>query len=139
MKSSNLLKLVLLASGLIAIGIGSAILVAPANFYATYGIELTGDASLASEIRAPGGALLAMGLLMLAGVFVAEFAFASTAIAAAVYLSYGLSRLVSMAIDGSPDGGLVAAAALELAIGAINLLALLRYRRTTQHSERQPG
>ena len=134
-----MLKLVLLASGLTAIGIGSAILVVPADFHATYGIELASDASLASEIRAPGGALLATGLLMLAGVFVAKFAFASTAIAAAVYLSYGLSRLVSMAIDGLPDGGLVAAAAFELAVGAINLLALQRYRRSAEISERQPG
>ena len=76
MNNSRLLKFTLLGSGLTAIGIGSAILLFPATFYATYGIELASDASLASEIRAPGGALLAMGLLMLSGVFVAGFAFA---------------------------------------------------------------
>ena len=130
MKTSKLLKFVLLVSGLTAIGIGSAILFVPATFYATYGIELGSDASLANEIRVPGGALLATGLLMLAGVFLGEFAFASTVIAAAVYLSYGLSRLLSMAVDGLPDGGLVGAAAFELAIGTVSLLALLRYRKT---------
>jgi len=130
MKNSKLLKLVLLVSGLIAIGIGAVILFMPATFYATYGIELGSDASLVNEIKAPGGGLLAMGLLMLAGVFIGDFAFASTVIASAVYSSYGLSRLLSMAIDGMPDGGLVAAAAFELAIGAVSLLALLRYRKT---------
>ena len=131
MKNSKLLKLVLLVSGLIAIGIGSAILFVPATFYATYGIELGSDASLANEIRAPGGALLAMGVLIVAGVFVAELTFASTVIAAVLCLSYGLSRLMSMATDGLPDGGLVGAAAFEFAIGAASLLALLRARKTS--------
>ena len=128
MKNSTVIKLVLLVSGLLAAGVGGAILIAPADFYATYGIKLGGDASLANEVRAPGGALLATGALMLAGVFVARLAVVSTVIAAAVYLSYGLSRLLSMAVDGSPDGGLVGAAAFELTIGAISLIALLRYR-----------
>lgn len=128
MKNSKILKLVLSASGLIAIGIGGAILFMPAEFYAMYGIELANDASLASEIRAPGAALLVSGLLMLAGVFVAKFAFVSTVIATAVYSSYGLSRLFSMAVDGMPDSGLVEAAAFELFIAATCLFALQRYR-----------
>ena len=38
--------------------------------------------------------------------------------------------LFSMVVDGLPDGGLVGAAALELAIGVVCMLALLRYRQT---------
>lgn len=128
MKNSKILKLLLLASGLIAIGIGGAILFTPASFYAIYGIELANDASLASEIRAPGGALLVTGMLMLVGVFVEKFALASTVIVTAVYSSYGLSRLLSMAVDGMPDSGLVEAAAFELAIATAGLFALHRYR-----------
>ena len=85
MKNARMLKLILLVSGLLAIIIGGAILFAPAVFYAAYGIDLVGDANLSSEIRAPGGALLATGLLMLAGAFVQRLALASTIIAAAVY------------------------------------------------------
>jgi hypothetical protein len=129
MKNSKLLNGLLLISGLIAIGIGGAILFVPAAFYGTYGIELGSDASLINEIRAPGGALLVTGLLILPGAFVVEFAFASTVIAAAAYLSYGLSRVVSMSIDGMPDAGLVGAAGFELVIGVAALFALLRYRR----------
>lgn len=132
MKDSAILKVVLLASGLIAIGIAGAILFAPQAFYATYGIELGSDASLANELKAPSGALLAAGLLMLAGVFKSEFAFASTATAAAIYLTYGLSRLSSMVIDGLPNGALVGAASLELVIGAVCLLTLLRFRKTEE-------
>ena len=132
MKDSAILKVVLLVSGLIAIGIAGAILFAPEAFYATYGIELGSDASLANELKAPSGALLAAGLLILAGVFKSEFAFASTATASAIYLSYGLSRLSSMAIDGLPNDALVGAASFELIIGAVCLLALLRFRNTEE-------
>jgi hypothetical protein len=59
-----------------------------------------------------------LGLLMLVGVFVKSFTLASTSIAAAVYLAYGVSRLVSIGLDGMPDTGLVAATAIELVIGA---------------------
>ena len=130
MKDSALLKVVLLVSGITAIGIACAILFAPEAFYATYGIELGSDANLANELKAPSGALLAAGLLMLAGVFNREYAFASTATAAAVYLSYGLSRLSSMAIDGFPTGALIAAASFELVIGTVCALALFRFRKT---------
>jgi hypothetical protein len=132
MKDSAILKVVLLVSGLIAIGIAGAILFAPEAFYATYGIELGSDASLTNELKAPSGALLVAGLLMLAGVFKSEFTFASTATAAAIYLSYGLSRLLSIAIDGLPNGALVGAASFELVIGAVCLLALLRFRKTEE-------
>jgi len=117
----------LLALGsLIAIGIGASILLAPAWFHASNGLELGADASLLSEVRAPGGALLALGLLMGVGVLERSFTLASTSIAAAVYLAYGLSRLLGMALDGVPHTGLVVAAAVELAIGGACAVALSR-------------
>lgn len=129
MTSSKPLKLVLLVAGLVAVGIGGTILVAPGAFYATYGIELANDVSLINEVKAPGSALLTLGLLIIAGIFAGALTFASTVIAAALYLSYGMARLLSIAIDGTPDSGLVAAALIELAIGAASMWALLRYRR----------
>jgi len=132
MKYSKLLNGLLLTSGLIAVGIGGAILLIPAVFYGGYGIDLGNDATLINEVRAPGGALLVTGLLISTGVFVAEFAFASTVIAAAAYLSYGLSRVLSMSIDGMPDAGLVMAAGVELVIGAAALFAVMYYRQPAQ-------
>jgi hypothetical protein len=118
--------LLLALSSLIAIGIGTSILVAPAWFHASHGIELGSDANLLSEVRAPGGALLALGLLMLTGVFVRSFTFASTSTAAAVFLAYGLSRLLSIALDGVPGTGLVVATVVELAVGGACAVALGR-------------
>lgn len=123
-------RLVLFGSGLIAVTIAVAILFAPAAFYAGYGIEVIGDATLANELKAPAGALLVAGLVMFAGAFRRELAVVSLTTAAVVYLSYGLSRVSSIAIDGVPHSGMVNAAGVELVIGAICLLTLLQVRRT---------
>jgi len=121
-------RLILLASGLVAISIASAILFAQDDFYSGYGIELGGSVNLANELKAPTGTLLAAGLLMLAGIFRTELACTSLTTATVVYLSYGLSRLSSMSMDGLPHGGLVGAAIFELVMGVVCLLGLLRLR-----------
>ena len=130
MNNPIILRILLLVSGIIAIGIACAILFTPQAFYASYGIVINGDANLANELKAPGGALLAAGIMILAGVVKSELAFASTATAAGVYLSYGLSRLSSMAIDGLPNAALISAASFELVIGTVCALALFRFHKT---------
>lgn len=120
----------LLASGLIAAGIAAMILFAPEAFYGGYGIDISANVSLANELKAPAGALLLAGLMMLAGVFRSEFTVPSLATASAVYLSYGLSRVLSMAIDGVPHSGLVSAAVIEIAIGVICFVDFTRYRKS---------
>ena len=119
-------RFLLIISGLIALAIGASILFTPDAFHAGYGVELGGDPSLRSEIRSPGGALSVLGGMMLIGAFVRSFTFTSTAIAAAVYLAYGLSRLVSIGLDGLPDSGLLSATAFELAIGSVCAFVLWR-------------
>lgn len=128
MKSSKVLKIVLLFSGLIAAGIGGAILLIPTVFYAEYGIDLGGNVSLLNEIRAPGGALLAVGILIISGSFVASLTFTSVVVASLFYMSYGISRIFSFGIDGMPSEGLVHAAVLEIIIGLVCILVLVDYR-----------
>ena len=128
MKNSKVLKTILIISGLIASGIGVAILFAPAAFYAIYGIELGSDVSLLNEIRAPGAALLASGILIISGAFVEKLAFTAVVVSTLLYLSYGLSRVMSIAIDGMPVEGLVQAAILEIIIGLACVFALVIYR-----------
>ena len=124
-----LVRLVLLLAGFTAAGIAAAIMFAPDAFYASYGITLSQDIDLANEMKAPMGLLAAAGLLMLAGAVRTDLTFASLAVASAVYLSYGLSRVSSFAIDGLPNSGLVGAAVFELFLGVICLFALLRIRK----------
>jgi len=119
--SSYATRGLLLASGLIAASIAAMILFAPNAFYEGYGIEIGANVSLGNELKAPAALLLLAALIMLAGVFRSEFAIPSLATATAVYLSYGLSRILSIAIDGVPHSGLVSAAVIEIAIGGVCL------------------
>ncbi|MEZ5979647.1 MAG: DUF4345 domain-containing protein [Planctomycetota bacterium] len=121
-------RVLLVVAGLVAVAVGASILVAPAAFHATHGIEISTDASLLSEIRAPGGALLALGAVVFAGAFRRTLTLASTWVAAALYLGYGGSRGIAIALDGVPDDALVGAAAIELVIGALCALTLV-FRR----------
>lgn len=128
MKNSKLLKSILFLSGLIAITIGGMILFTPVSFHATSGITLGDNISLLNEVRAPGGALLAMGVLITLGAFSAKLAFTSILLSTLLYLSYGLSRIVSMIVDGSPTEILILVAILEIIIGLVCAIALIKYR-----------
>ncbi|MEZ4678650.1 MAG: DUF4345 family protein [Caldilineaceae bacterium] len=67
MKVAQPLKAMLIIAGLIIAGIGGIILLWPVDYFATNGVDITGSTSLLNEIRAPAGALLAAGILILAG------------------------------------------------------------------------
>ncbi len=120
---------ILALAGLIAVAIAATILFAPGAFYAGYGIELSGNPTLANELKAPSGMLLVTGLIMFAGVARREWVVPSLATATVVYLSYGIARLTSIALDGVPHSGMVSAAVIELVIGVICLATLLSRRR----------
>ena len=126
MQNSIKLKATLLISGSIAVGIGAGILFAPEAFYAANNIQLAHDINLLSEIRAPGGALLACGVLIISGSFVPWLAFSATLVSSLMYISYGLSRILAMAIDGIPAQSLIIVCVLEMAIGLFNLCMLIK-------------
>ena len=125
-------KGLLLTSGLLAAGIAAIILFAPDAFYAGYGIDIGSNVNLTNELKAPAGVLLVAGLLMLTGVFRVKLAVLSLTIATVIYLSYGLSRLLSMAIDGVPNTALVMAAVLEIAVGVACFLGLALHRKAAK-------
>lgn len=119
--------LLMLSSGILAV-VGAGIVFTPVAFHASNGIVLGTDASLLSEVRAPGGALLALSALVLMGALRPSWTHTSTLIAAVVFLAYGASRLLGIALDGLPATSLVAACALELSLGLAFLFALTRQR-----------
>ncbi len=118
----------LLVAGALLVLIGSLILVSPADFYASNGIEPGANPSLMNELKAPAGLLLAAGLFMLGAIFVPGQADTALWLAALIYLSYAGARLASIAVDGVPAEGLVQAAAIEGIVG-IACLAVLLIRR----------
>jgi len=128
MQPTKLHRTYLLFAGLAATWIGFALVTDPRAFHATNGIELASAANAMSEVRAPGAALLAFGLLIGSGAFFRSVARLSTVTSAVLYLGYGLGRVVSYAVDGNPGEGLVGAMAIEFVLGAL-ALPFLRTKR----------
>lgn len=119
-------KIALGFAGLTAVGIGGFILAAPHAFYASYGIILGQDPSLLSELRAPAAGLLTLGVLMLSGIWRAEMALLAVTATFVVFLAFPAGRLIGVAIDGLPSGGIVGALVLEIAIAALCVFAFRR-------------
>lgn len=110
-------RFLLVIAGLVASAVGAALLLDPVGFEATAGLRLPSDPALLSELRAPGGGLLASGLFMLVGAARRRYTRPAIAVAGALYLAFGLARLVGFALDGSPGVSLAIVTALEIAIG----------------------
>ncbi|MVO15072.1 DUF4345 domain-containing protein [Parasedimentitalea huanghaiensis] len=127
MKNTMGEKWVLAVAGGIALGIGLLVGFSPVAFYASSEIELGHSASLLSEIRAPAMVLIVFGLAMLAAVGVPKIRAAVLVAAAMLYLSYGIGRLISMAMDGMPHSNLLVAMALEVGVGLLCAFAYWRH------------
>ncbi len=130
MKTQTLTKIALAVSGVIAtgVGVGVGVLFAPHAFHATAGIMLGEDINLLNEMRSSGGMVLVSGLFILLGAIRAKVAFLALVVSSVLYLSYGLSRLVSLAADGIPSGSMLQILVLELVIGGICAILLQRER-----------
>ena len=114
-------KIALGISGATALGVGGGILFAPQAFYASYGIPIGGDVSLLSELRAPGAGLAGFGLLMLLGIWRHTVQPAAMMISLTVFIAFPAGRLVGIAVDGIPSGGILGALVTELVIAALCL------------------
>lgn len=128
MQNSKMIKTVLIISGIIASGIGASLLFFPVAFHGASGIVLGDNINLLSETRAPGGMLFVSGLLMMLGAFLSRLTFTALVLSTLIYLSYGISRMLSMAVDGMPGESLVIATVLEIVIGLAGVFVLLKYR-----------
>lgn len=127
--NSLIIRGFLALSGLIAAALGALILLVPVPFYAGYGIDPAGQISLLNELRSHGLSLVVIGGFVIAGAILSRLTTSALAVSAAFYLSYGLSRLVSLVLDGTPGQGLLASMVFELAVGSVALLLYLRRRR----------
>ena len=121
-------KLVLGIAGLTAFGIGATITTMPHMFYASYGITLGSEASLLSELRAPGAGLAALGVIMLLGIARQRFAAVAILASLTVFLSFPAGRLVSLILDGMPSKGILMALVFECVIAVLCLIAFVPKR-----------
>lgn len=117
-------------AALTALFVGLGMLVMPAAFYGSYGIDPTLSPSLASELRSPGVLLTTIGLFFGYGIISPQWRNLALWAAAVFYLGYATARTLSMALDGIPSTGLLAAGAFELVLGLAAAVLLLTQRRT---------
>lgn len=117
-------------AALTALFVGLGILSMPAAFYGSYGIDPTLSPSLASELRSPGVLLTTIGLFFAYGIFSTQWRNPALWATAIFYLGYATARTLSLALDGIPSTGLLAAGAFELALGLAAAALLLTQRRT---------
>lgn len=125
--------LALLICGIVLAGIGLSITLSPSGFYASSGIALGGDASLISELRAPAGMLVVAGLIILTSLWITHLRPYAWFLAALIYLSYGIARVVGFGIDGMPHASIVSAAVIEIILGMISLAMLKGAARSAKN------
>ncbi|MBO9701023.1 MAG: DUF4345 domain-containing protein [Sporocytophaga sp.] len=133
MKNLKSVKIFLFATGMIGIIIGASLLLIPIAFEASAGIHLDNEVNILSEVRAPGGTLMAAGLLIASGAFISGMTYISIVLAALFYLSYGLSRTISIILDGLPTDTLVMATVSEIIIGLMSLYILFKFPKPQYH------
>lgn len=119
-------KLTLGGAGLVALGIGATIAIAPDLFYASYGIALGPDPDQRSELRAPAANLVALGALILGGAVWSSLTRTAALVGTILFTAYAVGRLLGIGLDGMPSDGIVQAMVIELAIGGLCALALRR-------------
>jgi hypothetical protein len=129
MEKLKIVKALLIVAGLSGIVVGGALLFQPIAFQASAGIRLQKDVNILSEVRAPGGALLAGGVVILAGAFLPALTYTSVLFSALFFLSYGVSRILSMIVDGLPTTSLIMATIAEVIIGAVSIVILFNFQK----------
>ncbi|MEP2031445.1 MAG: DUF4345 domain-containing protein [Paracoccaceae bacterium] len=125
-------RLVLGFSGLTAACIGLAITLDPQAFYASYGIALTPQPNLMSELRAPAANLAALGVIILSGALYQKATRSAAFLGAIVFSAFAVGRIVSLILDGLPSDGVLAA------LGAEIVLALLCLWAAGQERQKKP-
>lgn len=131
---SYLLKPFLFLSATVLLVVGVMLSFAPEVLYASSGQALPDSVLIRSDLRAGGMLLLLSGLFVLWSALRGAQIRIALQLCALIYLGYGLGRINSIALDGTPDATLTAVMALEWALG-LGALALLRRGNSAQNGQ----
>ena len=127
MNNNKMVTGFLISAGLIGLYVGGSLLFFPAQLQADNGIILS-NASYFSEARAPGAAIFSATILSLISLFRVHWRRTALIIMALFFLSYGLGRLLSLALDGMPSQGLFYAMIGELIMGVFAIIMLVKMK-----------
>ena len=128
MKNSKLLATSLLLSGAVLLVFGLLVTFAPVFLYANDGAHLPNEPTLLSNVRASGGALLSIGVLILLGVFVERLRYAAAVLSPLAFTALGLARVVGVVADGTPATVVVGATIFNFVVAAAGIAVFARAR-----------
>jgi len=129
LKNSKVLKTILFVLSLGLIVLGTWRLTNPVSFYATNsGVKLSNDVNLLSEIRAAGGAVVGIGILIMLGVFIDKLTYTSTLVSIVIFFSFGIARILAIAMDGNPGEKIFQGIFFEFVSGLAAVFAFYKYR-----------
>jgi hypothetical protein len=129
LKNSKVLKIILFVLGMVLIAIGSWRLIMPVEFFASNGMELGNDVNILNEARAAGGMVLASGIIVMLGAFLPALTFTSTVVSILIFLSFGVARLIGIAIDGMPGEKIIQGIIIEFVFGLVGVFAFIKFRK----------
>ena len=89
------------------------------------GIKIDRAVDLLNEVRGLAAVMLCAGVLIGLGTFVPEMRFSSFVVAILMYIGFAIGRLLSMGVDGKPNGKLVQGLGFELVLGGLNAFCLV--------------
>ncbi|WP_281612749.1 DUF4345 domain-containing protein [Flammeovirga sp. SubArs3] len=135
MKNSKTLKVYLLLSGILLSIIGALTSFNPIEIKANEGIILAGNPSALNDVRSFGMLLIATALFSSIGVFKESIRKPAIISVFTLFLSLGLGRVLSIALDGFPSDGILKATVLELVLGIIGvtLFSVYKNKSTSTH------
>ncbi|MAM69566.1 MAG: hypothetical protein CMP91_00290 [Gammaproteobacteria bacterium] len=137
MKISSVILLQI--NGWTAVLIGSLILIDPVGMFSTYGLQSNLSSGLLSELRAPGGLLLACGIIIIRNTLREELYEFGLQLSIMVYGGYGFSRLLSFAFDGAPPIEIMFATVIELMLCLLSMLVLWKRQKNSGFSKETPS
>jgi len=116
-------------NGWVAVLIGSFIVIDPASMLSAYGLQPDLSPALMSELRSPGGLLIACGLTIVRCALAIESYERGLTLSILVYGGYGITRLLSIVVDGEPAIEILLATAIEITLLILSGLTLLKLNR----------
>ena len=137
MNHTKVLRIILFLAGLVFFAPGIGLTFFPESFTASTGVDFGGQASLLNQIRALGGIIFGCGIVIMLGALYPSMAFTSTVVASVAYLSLGIGRAISIALDGMPADGLVGGTIFEFVVGLAAIYALVKYRAQSNEGSSQ--
>ena len=123
---SYLVKPFLFLSAAVLLMVGVMLSFAPEVLYASSGQILPDSVLIRSDLRAGGMLVLLSGVFVLWSALRGSHTRTALQLSALVYLGYGLGRVASVALDGSPDTALLAVTGIEWILGLAALALLWR-------------